>query len=144
VSIYIEKKIFSPTFSHESMPVRPPAFSEGLALDVAAIGRRNGVFESGRSWNGIEIIEWPWALVTGECRPSWPLHAVVLLRSCRYPRMASRGERVRARPWKVVVWGGDRLLRPLPVRHPYAILKRRIDVAANTDPHIRSSLTGNC
>jgi hypothetical protein len=64
-------------------------------MDAAVIERRDGVFERGRSRNGIEIFGWPLASVTGGIRPSWPSHIVVLLRLRRFPHMASRGERVR-------------------------------------------------
>jgi hypothetical protein len=108
VSIELKSKI-SDTLAHETRPVSPPAFSECLAVDAAVIERRDGAFESEQSRNGIEIFKYPWGSVTGRVQSSWPSHAEVLLRLCRFPRMASRGERMswgRAR-W----WWGDRLLR---------------------------------
>jgi hypothetical protein len=86
------------------MPVSPPTFFTCLALDAAAVECRYSAFEGERVRNEIEIFEGRFSLATGGVRPSWASHVVVLLRLRRYPRMASRGEQVRARkgPRKVV------------------------------------------
>jgi hypothetical protein len=91
------KEKFPAIFHRETMRVSPPAFSGCLAMDTAVIERRDGVFESGQSRNCIEFFKRPGTLVTGGVWSSWPSHGVFLLLLHGCPRMASRGERVRAR-----------------------------------------------
>jgi hypothetical protein len=75
---------------------------------------------------GIEVFEWPWALVTGVLRPSWPSHVVFLLRLCHYPWMASRGTSAsegRGRWWlwcRVMVVIGY-LRSAIPTAAPFSI-----------------------
>jgi hypothetical protein len=91
------KENFPATFPREIMPVGPPTFSDCLAVDAAVIEHRDGVFESGRPRNSIEICKRPLGLVASGARFSWPLCAAFPLHLRRYPWIASRGERVRAR-----------------------------------------------